>query len=101
LVDIAELDLFVGLSDADDVELCQESTNTIIKGNWKLAAENSMDGYHAPIVHASFGQALMDKIKNNPSRNSARRRPLRHRWGDEDLGNGHMMLDYKMRITTR
>jgi len=96
----AELDLFVGLSDADDVEVVSGIHKYNYQGNWKLAAENSMDGYHAPIVHASFGQALMDKIKNNPS-------PERQRAGSDlsgmggvtkDLGNGHVMLDYKMRI---
>src|SRR5215470_5202933 len=96
----AELDLFVGLSAADDVEVVSGIHKYSYQGNWKLAAENSMDGYHAPIVHASFGQALMDKIKNNPS-------PERQRAGSDlsgmggvtkDLGNGHVMLDYKMRI---
>ena len=37
------------------------------QGNWKLAAENSMDGYHPGIVHSSFAQALMDKIVHVPT----------------------------------
>jgi len=96
----AELDLFVGLSNADDVEVVSGIHKYHYQGNWKLAAENSMDGYHAPIVHASFGQALMDKIKNNPSPEQQRAgRDLIGMGGvTKDLGNGHVMLDYKMRI---
>jgi phenylpropionate dioxygenase-like ring-hydroxylating dioxygenase large terminal subunit len=96
----AELDLFVGLSNADDVEVVSGIHKYSYQGNWKLAAENSMDGYHAPIVHASFGQALMDKIKNNPSPEQQREgRDLTAMGGvTKDLGNGHVMLDYKMRI---
>ncbi len=96
----AELDFFVGLSRADDVEVVSGIHKYSYQGNWKMAAENSMDGYHAPIVHASFGQALMDKIKNNPSMGQQRSgRDLAAMGGaTKDLGNGHVMLDYKFRI---
>ncbi|MGE0826261.1 MAG: Rieske 2Fe-2S domain-containing protein [Candidatus Binatia bacterium] len=96
----AELDMFVGLSDADDVEVVSGTNKYSYQGNWKLAAENSMDGYHPAIVHASFGQALMDKIKNNPSPEQQRAgRDLAAIGGaTKDLGNGHVMLDYKLRI---
>jgi phenylpropionate dioxygenase-like ring-hydroxylating dioxygenase large terminal subunit len=96
----AELDLFVGLSNAEDVEVVSGIHKYSYQGNWKLAAENSMDGYHAPIVHASFGQALMEKIKNNPIPEQQRAgRDLTGLGGvTKDLGNGHVMLDYRLRI---
>jgi phenylpropionate dioxygenase-like ring-hydroxylating dioxygenase large terminal subunit len=96
----AELDLFVGLSEADDVEVVSGIHKYNYQGNWKLAAENSMDGYHPTIVHASFGQALMDKIKNgaSPEQQRADRDFASFRGMTKDLGNGHVMLDYKLRI---
>jgi phenylpropionate dioxygenase-like ring-hydroxylating dioxygenase large terminal subunit len=94
-----ELDLFVGLSTADDVEVVSGIHKYSYQGNWKLAAENSMDGYHPAIVHASFGQALADKIKNNPSPEQQRRPDLAaFRGATKDLGNGHVMLDYNLRV---
>jgi phenylpropionate dioxygenase-like ring-hydroxylating dioxygenase large terminal subunit len=95
-----ELDLFVGLSDAEDVEVTAGTHKYSYQGNWKLAAENSMDGYHASIVHASFAQALMDKIIHVPTPEQERvdRNFAAFRGNTRDLGNGHVMLDYKLRI---
>jgi len=96
----AELDLFVGLSNAEDVEVTSGIHKYAYQGNWKLAAENSMDGYHPMITHASFGQALMDKIQNSPSPEQSRadRDFSAFRGAAKDFGNGHVMLDYRMRI---
>jgi phenylpropionate dioxygenase-like ring-hydroxylating dioxygenase large terminal subunit len=70
------------------------------QGNWKLAAENSMDGYHPTIVHASFAQALIDKITHipTPEQQKIDRDFASFRGNTKDLGNGHVMLDYKLRI---
>jgi phenylpropionate dioxygenase-like ring-hydroxylating dioxygenase large terminal subunit len=96
----AEIDLFVGLSDAEDVEVVSGIHKYSYQGNWKLAAENSMDGYHPMITHASFGQALMDKIQNFPSPEQSRadRDFSAFRGETKDFGNGHVMLDYRLRI---
>jgi phenylpropionate dioxygenase-like ring-hydroxylating dioxygenase large terminal subunit len=96
----AELDLFVGLSNAEDVEVVSGIHKYSYQGNWKLAAENSMDGYHPAITHASFGQALLDKIQKGPSPEQQRadRDFTTFRGATKDLGNGHVMLDYKLRI---
>lgn len=96
----AELDLFVGLSNAEDVEVVSGIHKYSYQGNWKLAAENSMDGYHPAITHASFGQALLDKIQKgpNPERQRADRDFTTFRGATKDLGNGHVMLDYRLRI---
>ncbi|HLX38769.1 MAG TPA: aromatic ring-hydroxylating dioxygenase subunit alpha, partial [Candidatus Binataceae bacterium] len=44
-----ELDMFAALSDADEVEVVSGIHKYSYQGNWKLAAENSMDGYHPGI----------------------------------------------------
>jgi phenylpropionate dioxygenase-like ring-hydroxylating dioxygenase large terminal subunit len=95
-----EIDLFVGLSNADDVEVVSGIHKYSYQGNWKLAAENSMDGYHPTIVHASFAQALIDKITHIPTPEQQRveRDFASFRGNTKDLGNGHVMLDYKLRI---
>ena len=95
-----EIDLFVGLSDADDVEVVSGVHKYSYQGNWKLAAENSMDGYHPSIVHASFAQALIDKITHVPTPEQHRidRNFAAFRGNTKDFGNGHVMLDYKLRI---
>ena len=95
-----ELDMFAALSDADEVEVVSGIHKYSYQGNWKLAAENSMDGYHPGIVHASFAQALMDKIVHvpTPEQDRINRNFAAFRGNAKDLGNGHVMLDYKLRI---
>jgi len=95
-----EIDLFAGLSDANDIEVVSGIHKYSYQGNWKLAAENSMDGYHAGIVHASFMQALMEKINHVPTPEQERleRDFTSFRGNAKDLGNGHVMLDYKLRM---
>jgi len=98
-----ELDLFSGLADADDIEVTSGVHKYDFKANWKMAVENSMDGYHPNIVHASFVDALIDKIKNkptpehqvafNPSSFAADGAGI-----TRDLGGGHVMLDYGFRM---
>jgi len=95
-----EIDLFAGLSRAEDVEVVSGIHKYNYQGNWKLAAENSMDGYHPMIVHASFAQALMDKIRltEGGDKERANRDIASFRGWAKDLGNGHVMLDYRLRI---
>jgi len=95
-----EIDLFAGMSNPEEVEVVSGIHKYSYQGNWKLAAENSMDGYHPSIVHASFAQALMDKITHVPTPEQQRvdRNFAAFRGNAKDLGNGHVMLDYRMRI---
>jgi phenylpropionate dioxygenase-like ring-hydroxylating dioxygenase large terminal subunit len=95
-----EIDLFAGMSNPEEVEVVSGIHKYSYQGNWKLAAENSMDGYHPSIVHASFAQALMDKITHVPTPEAQRvdRNFAAFRGNTKDLGNGHVMLDYRMRI---
>ena len=58
-----------------------------IRANWKLLAENSVDGYHATTTHASY----LDYLKNMAG--GLVPVPLSGR--SFDLGNGHAVLEYK------
>lgn len=98
-----EIDLFAGLADAEDIDVTAGVNKYDFKANWKMAVENSMDGYHPNIVHASFMQAIIDKIKSNPSpEHQVAFNPSSFAASGagitRDLGGGHVMLDYGFRI---
>ena len=57
-----------------------------IRGNWKLLAENSFDGYHAATTHSTY----LDYLKNANGALGAT--PLAG--VGRDLGNGHAMVEY-------
>ena len=57
-----------------------------IRGNWKLLAENSFDGYHAACNHSTY----LEYLKN--TKGALGVDPLS---GDaRDLGNGHAVVEY-------
>ncbi len=58
-----------------------------IRANWKLLAENSVDGYHAVTTHATY----LDYLKN--TNGSLVKVALEGR--SHALGNGHAVLEYK------
>ena len=58
-----------------------------IRANWKLLAENSVDGYHAMTTHASY----LDYLKNM----AGGLVPIALSGRSYDLGNGHAVLEYK------
>ena len=58
-----------------------------IRANWKLLAENSVDGYHAVTTHATY----LDYLKNMAG--GLVPVPLSGR--TFSLGNGHAVLEYK------
>ncbi len=58
-----------------------------IRANWKLLAENSVDGYHAATTHASY----LDYLKNV----SGGLVPMPLAGRSFDLGNGHAVLEYQ------
>ena len=58
-----------------------------IRANWKLLAENSVDGYHAATAHASY----LDYLKNMVGGLV----PIALSGRSHDLGNGHAVLEYK------
>lgn len=57
-----------------------------MRGNWKLLAENSFDGYHAACTHSTY----MDYLKNTNDALGAT--PLAG--VARKLGNGHALIEY-------
>ncbi len=57
-----------------------------IRANWKLLAENSIDGYHAATTHATYLDYLMNTNGGLVKVAIAGRA--------HDLGNGHAVLEY-------
>ncbi|MBF6568983.1 MAG: Rieske 2Fe-2S domain-containing protein [Candidatus Binataceae bacterium] len=99
-----EIDLFAGFSDEDEIEVVSGLHKYNFNANWKLAVENSMDGYHPNVTHESFVAAVMERIKSHPSpeHGKAGFNPDSFSTGgggiSKDLGGGHVMLDYGFRI---
>jgi phenylpropionate dioxygenase-like ring-hydroxylating dioxygenase large terminal subunit len=87
----AQLDLFIDLSPEGELDVTAGVHKYGYRANWKFQIENSMDGYHPNFVHQTFfaniqrrtGAKLTDLFNSNS--NSYTR----------DLGNGHVMLDYR------
>lgn len=78
------LDLIVDSADGD-MEIIKGTNEYCIDANWKLLAENSIDGYHAVSTHDTYFKylvALGTDLKGGV-RGTAR-----------DLGNGHAVLEY-------
>jgi nitrite reductase/ring-hydroxylating ferredoxin subunit len=67
--------------------IVEGSQQYAIRANWKLLAENSVDGYHALTAHASY----LDYLKNMVGGLV----PIALSGRSHDLGNGHAVLEYK------
>lgn len=86
-----QLDHFIDLSPEGELDVTAGVHKYGYKANWKFQIENGMDGYHPNFVHQTFfaniqrrtGAKLTDLFIS--SSNSHTR----------DLGNGHVMLDYR------
>ena len=57
-----------------------------VKSNWKLMVENSIDGYHAPTVHATY----VDFVKDS---GGGQRKTALASGNAVDLGNGHAVIE--------
>ena len=80
------LDLIASHSDSG-MGIVDGAQEYAIRANWKLLAENSVDGYHAATTHASY----LDYLKNI----SGGLVPLPLAGRSFDLGNGHAVLEYQ------
>jgi p-cumate 2,3-dioxygenase subunit alpha len=80
------LDLIAGHSETG-MAIVQGAQEYSIRANWKLLAENSIDGYHAATTHASY----LDYLKN--TNGSLVKVALEGR--SYSLGNGHAVLEYR------
>jgi phenylpropionate dioxygenase-like ring-hydroxylating dioxygenase large terminal subunit len=86
-----QLDLFVDLSPVGELDVTAGVHKYGYRANWKFQIENSMDGYHPNFVHQTFFANIQRRtgMKMTDLFNSASSSVTR------DLGNGHVMLDYR------
>ena len=68
----------------------------IIRGNWKMQAENGVDGYHVSSVHRIFVQAMgkREALGDNSGKRSTEAGRIKGEVpsGCYDLGNGHNII---------
>ena len=85
-----QIDLFTDLSPEGELEVRSGTNKFDYAGNWKFQVENAMDGYHPNFSHETFLDMLqgqtgvrLDAFNGNSAGET------------RDLGNGHVMLDYR------
>ncbi len=85
-----QIDLFVDLSPAGEIEVQAGSSKSNYPGNWKLQIENTIDGYHPNFSHETFFELIRERtgaridVFTGGSIGETR-----------DMGGGHVMLDYR------
>lgn len=82
------IDRTVQLSPQGKIRLTAGWVKHRIRGNWKMLAENAVDGYHAVVVHSSFLRTFRshyDDIMVSEDKRKSRAR---------DWGGGTVELDY-------
>lgn len=66
------------------------------QGNWKLQAENGVDGYHVDSVHANYVQMIKHRAQINAEGQGLKVFAVgdftKNRGGYYDLGNGHTLI---------
>jgi phenylpropionate dioxygenase-like ring-hydroxylating dioxygenase large terminal subunit len=86
-----QIDLFIDLSPVGELDVTAGVHKYGYRANWKFQVENSMDGYHPNFVHQTFFANIQRRtgVKLTDMFNSGSIALTR------DLGNGHVMLDYR------
>ncbi|HDR8990740.1 TPA: Rieske 2Fe-2S domain-containing protein [Burkholderia vietnamiensis] len=78
------------------IEVIKGRSVYTFNGNWKLQAENGVDGYHVDAVHANYVQMFKNRAKINAEGSDLKVMAVndfnRVRGGYYDLGNGHTVL---------
>lgn len=91
----AWIDLMVDQS-PQGLEVLPGSSTYVIRGNWKMQAENGVDGYHVSTVHRVFASTMINReAKLNlagMARTEAGRLTGNVPTGGYDFGNGHMAI---------
>ena len=57
------IDLLADQSPTGELEVLPGETTYIYQGNWKLQAENGLDGYHLPTTHANYFMTVGRRAK--------------------------------------
>ena len=80
----------------DGLEVVPGGQTYLVRGNWKLNAENGVDGYHVSTVHKVFAGAMAKREAlgdvGGQRRTEAGRIAGTVATGAYDLGNGHNMI---------
>ena len=81
----------------DGLEVVPGSSTYAVDGNWKLQAENSVDGYHVSTVHRVFANTIAARESKGEytgigRTESGRVAGARVSSAQYDLGNGHMAI---------
>ncbi|MGQ0622462.1 MAG: aromatic ring-hydroxylating oxygenase subunit alpha [Panacagrimonas sp.] len=89
------IDLMVDQSPTAELEVLRGETSYTYSGNWKLAAENGVDGYHVPTVHQNYLMTVAERAKSATT--AATKTFDISKWGQGEAGffgfrNGHALL---------
>ncbi len=80
----------------DGLEVVPGSSTYVIDGNWKLQAENGVDGYHVSTVHRVFASTISNRESKDEytgmKKTEAGRITGQVDSRGYDLGNGHMAI---------
>lgn len=88
------IDLLVDQSPTGELEVVRGETSYTYSGNWKLATENGVDGYHVPTVHQNYLMTVAERAKAAPT--TTKTFDI-SKWGQGEAGffgfrNGHALL---------
>ncbi|MGQ0701020.1 MAG: aromatic ring-hydroxylating oxygenase subunit alpha [Panacagrimonas sp.] len=89
------IDLLVDQSPTGELEVLRGETSYTYSGNWKLAAENGVDGYHVPTVHQNYLMTVAQRAKAATT-DTTKTFDI-SKWGQGEAGffgfaNGHALL---------
>ncbi len=80
----------------EGLEVVPGQQTYLIRGNWKMQAENGVDGYHVSTVHRVFGQAMgrREALGDNAGKRPTEAGRIQGTvpTGCYDIGNGHNMI---------
>ncbi len=80
----------------DGLEVVPGSSTYVIDGNWKMQAENAVDGYHVSTVHRVFASTISNRESKDEytgmKKTESGRITGRVDSRGYDLGNGHMAI---------
>ena len=91
------LEMFANQSE-QGLEVLRGASTYTHRGNWKIQAENGVDGYHADTVHASYFR--LAQVRAQEAAKAGRQDDVKAisvagqdlRSGNYDLGNGHVII---------
>lgn len=81
-------------------EVLKGTSTYLYHGNWKLQAENGVDGYHAPSVHWNFNATLKNRQESNAAGEKIKAMKLVV-GANNDLKGGYYELGYGSSVIWR